>query len=108
MRIAQKQPSELMKVLRDALVTIEASLLIQRESFARLLGISPAQYYLILNGTANASLGQVERMAANLGISVWALLGREDLPKTAGISALGHPIAKQANPRKRQALTKAA
>jgi transcriptional regulator with XRE-family HTH domain len=52
---------------------------LEKEEFAKLIGISLPQLYLMLRGDSNPSLLVVVEIARRLGVGVWELLGVEPL-----------------------------
>jgi transcriptional regulator with XRE-family HTH domain len=48
-------------------------------AFLKKAGISPGTYYILIRGDGNPTLDTIEMIAKGLGISVWELIGLDDM-----------------------------
>jgi transcriptional regulator with XRE-family HTH domain len=70
----EQMTQHLSRVIKEK---FEASGMESKDEFAKMIGVSLPQLYLILNGTSNPSLLVVEEMGKRLDVGLWEMLGVE-------------------------------
>lgn len=78
-------PSEILSAVRERLLEVEKRSGLPREAFAKeVLGIAYDGYHKICSGAGNPTIGMLDRIARNLGVSARVLVGAAPLPDDLG------------------------
>lgn len=86
-----KPGGRLRRGFQAGLESLRREMGLSKQDFARRLGLARSSYFHLMSGSANPSLGSIERIAAHAGVDPWRLL-REPPRNEASVAAnAAHP-----------------